>query len=955
MKKVLHLNYFIIILCLFLYASCYLNNSADSTSIIEKQNETVLWPHEKSDLSPDHSVIFKRLSNGMGYILMPNNEPKDRVSMHLYIRVGSIYEKDNEQGVAHFLEHMLFCGTTNFKPGELIEYFQSIGMQFGPDANASTGFYQTVYDILLPKPDKESIENGLLVMKDFAEGALIPEAEVERERKVILAEKITRDSASYRTFLKTINFELDGAKPAKRLPIGKEESLLKADRTLLKDFYDSWYSPSNITLIIVGNFDIPLCESLIEEKFSDLKEKAPKRPSYDFGDVKHKGTKAFYHYEKEEGYTSVSIEVVEKIKNQSDSFELQKQYLINDIVDQMVQNRIERLIGKPETPFTSASIGSGIYLKNVKFASISAKCSPLKWMKSLTIIENILRQAIDYGFTQSELNRVKKNFLSELDNDVKASPTRDSSKIAREIIASISNDEVFISPLQKKQLFSPAIESLTIQDVNKAFKKLWTPSHRLILVTGNAEINSENKSPLEQILSVYNESLKIKLPKPIEKEIPIFPYLEVPPNNGIITKKEVLDDIGVILVDFENNVRLNLKKTDFKSDEVLLSLSFGNGKSIEPKDKPGLSELCTSVVNESGLKKLSKEELNEALAGKKTHIYFSINESKFMFKGNTSKKELKLAFEILYAYLKDFTLQKDSLKLCLERFKHKYDELSNEVEGAMDLFGERFLSGGDGRFGLPPFDELSKYTIKDINEWIQNYIEKDALEISIVGDFNIDEAVELASTYIGTLPKREKISVNSYRLPIFPKGKSLDISVPSKISKAIIRVAYPTFDIWNIENTRRMAMVGEIFSERLRKEIREKLGASYSPYAYNAPSRAYSGYGVFHVVVTASPKEINIVKENIKKIALNLNSNGITEDELKLSLEPVINSIKDLVRTNKYWLNNVLISSKEHPEQISWSKSILDDYSSITPEEISKFAKIYLNNEKAAFITIKSE
>jgi zinc protease len=181
---------------------------SDENTPSENIDSLIQWPHEKNDLVPDPALVFEKLPNGFRYVLMENQKPKDRVSMHLNVQAGSMHETDKQQGLAHFLEHMLFNGSTNFKPGELVKYFQSIGMEFGPDANAHTGFNNTVYDLLLPEGNRESLEKGFVVMKDYAEGALLLQSETVRERRIVLAEKRTRDSASYRTFVSTLNFEL---------------------------------------------------------------------------------------------------------------------------------------------------------------------------------------------------------------------------------------------------------------------------------------------------------------------------------------------------------------------------------------------------------------------------------------------------------------------------------------------------------------------------------------------------------------------------------------------------------------------------------------------------------------------------------------------------------------------------------------------------------------------------
>ena len=225
------------------------------------------WPHEQSDLPPDPALIFGKLPNGVRYIVMQNKTPLDRVSMHLMVHAGSLNETDDQQGLAHFLEHLVFCGSTHYKPGELITYFQSIGMDFGADANAHTGFSDTVYDMLLPNGSQKSLVDGLTVLRDFADGALLLPSEINRERHVVLAEKMTRDSASYRTFVSSLKFCLPDSLVSRRLPIGDENIVKAAGQTIIKKFYDAWYRPEKMMIVITGDMDPATAVPLIENTF----------------------------------------------------------------------------------------------------------------------------------------------------------------------------------------------------------------------------------------------------------------------------------------------------------------------------------------------------------------------------------------------------------------------------------------------------------------------------------------------------------------------------------------------------------------------------------------------------------------------------------------------------------------------------------------------------------------
>ncbi|MFC1515402.1 M16 family metallopeptidase [Thermodesulfobacteriota bacterium] len=914
------------------------------------------WPHKTSDLVPDPSVLFGRLPNGFRYVLMENQTPRDRVSIHLTIHAGSLQESDDQQGLAHFLEHMLFNGSTHFKPGELVKYFQSIGMEFGPDANAFTGFDYAVYMILLPEGRRESLEQGLIVMKDYAEGALLLQSEIDRERGILLSEKRTRDSASYRTFTSTMKFEFPEARVSKRFPIGIETVLKKADRNSFKDFYDTWYRPDRMTLVMVGDFDIQPTAELIEAQFSTLSARAPPKPDPDFGKIIHKGKKSFYHFEKEAGNTNVSIEVVHRIEKEADSAASRKKYLFRDLANRMVKHRLDALIRKPDTPLTSASIGAGIFLNQIEYAEISGECSPKNWKESLSLLEQTLRSGLKYGFYRSELDRVKKDYLADLDDAVNKASTRNSRSLTGEIRHTINNNLVFLSPEQKRTLLAPFVKSATLKPVQDAFNSVWAPDHRLILVTGNANLRGAPENPENQILAAFNESNGVAVSKPVETKTVTFPYLPEPSGKGQIKSRTFLSDLGIVQIDFRNGLRLNLKKTDFEAGKIQVMLSFGHGRSQEPETFPGLSELSEKVINESGFGSLSKDEVERALAGKKSAVYFRAADDHFSFYGSTVSKELTLFFQLLYTHLADPGFREDAYTLSMERFNQEYQELSRSIDGALTLKGKRFLAGGDSRFGLPPYEAFSKLTLDRVRSWVEAPLKSERLEVSVVGDFEIEPLVEVVSKYLGNIPRRAAdTSKKRSDLIEFPRGQSLEIKVETEIPKGIVIVAYPTEDTWDIHRTRRLAVLGNVLSERLREKIREKLGAAYTTFAFNRPSRVYPGYGVLQARVYVDPDEADMVISEVKDIVSTLSNDGIEKDELKRALEPTRTSIKEMRRTNGYWLNTVMAGSERHPEQLDWSRTIMEDYDSITTKDLSSLARKYLINDQAATIVIKPE
>jgi zinc protease len=919
----------------------------------EAKSALPLWPHEQSDRQPDPDLYFGKLENGFRYVLMPNRNPENRVSMHLNVQAGSMQEADGQEGLAHYLEHMLFNGSEHFAPGELVKYFQSIGMQFGADANAHTGFFETVYDIFLPAGDRENLEKGLLVMRDYAGGALLLPAEIDRERKVILAEKRSRDSASYRTFVATLAFELPDARITRRLPIGTDEVLNSAGQEALKDYYDTWYRPENMILVAVGDFDVSLAAALVKQSFDGLKARAPAQPPVEFGTINHSGIKTFHHLEKEAGSTTVTIEVLAKADPRHDSESLQQNKIMEEVADRIVQNRLDASVGRPDVPGTSAAIGSGLFLNHISYAMLSMEGKPGEWEEILAFLEQTLRAALEYGFTDDELQRVKKEFIAELDAAVSKKNTRESKTLARQLIRTLNADRVFRSPEQEREMFAAFIRDITPAEVHTAFRRVWAPDHRLIMVTGNADLSGAQEGAETAIAEVFTLSQRTAVEPPVAKKIIAFPYLSPPAATGQIKTRTVIEDLDIIQVEYENGFRLNLKKTDFKDDEVVASLSFGAGRSEEPQDLPGLAELGKEAVNESALGRLDKDDLEAALAGRQTEVVFDIDESRFMFQCQTITNELELLFELLYAHLLDPGFRDDAFLLSQQRFEQQYKELAHTAEGALTLSGWRFLAGGDSRFGLPPYEEFSKLTLDQARAWIARALEEEPLELSVVGDFDVDAAIELAGRYFGSLPLRHpREGINRTDVPLFPTGKKLAIEVETAIPSALVLVAFPTDDMWDISKTRRLAVLADLFSERLRVNIREKLGESYSPFAFNRGSRVYEGYGYLAAMVETDPTKVELVIQEVKKIASDLAESGVTDDEVHRVLEPTLNRLKDMRRRNGYWLGTVLAGSTTHPRQIAWSRTIERDYADITSGDAADLAKRYLDNAKAAVIVV---
>jgi len=609
-----------------------------SVSLAKQSCFPTEWPYQLSDLNPDPQLVRGRLPNGLRYIIKKNNEPENRVAIYLDVQAGAFQESDEQRGIAHFLEHMMFNGSTNFPPGTLIEYFQTIGMGFGNDVNAHTGYNETVYHLILPDGSKEHLEKGLLVLADYASGALLLQPEIDRERGVILAEKRARDSASYRTRVASTSFAFRGTRIPERRVIGIDEVLEKADRKLLKSYYDDWYRPGNMVLVIVGDVVISKTEDLLTNAFSAFIPSGSLPDCSDFGRLGHTGTESFYHYEPELGSTRVSIETLWDAHPENDSIALEKKELIRQMGSVMVQYRLQKLQEKQDVPFTHAGSHYGDIADRIGYGSLSAYTDSDNWQKSLILLSTTLRQALEFEFSDEEMSRVKKEILAQLESSVLQEKSEDSRDIARKIIRHINGNRVYQSAEQQQQLYTQLLREISLADVTKEFQEIWEHDSRLISLTGDVSLGEE---PENIMLTVFESALHQPVAAFSTNPTDSFPYLPFPEPVQDPIKYEHFPELGVEKFVFENGLILNLKKTDFTENKFQLTASYGRGELGEPV--AGMAMLAEDVINRSGSGKLTKSALDAALAGSSIDLGFSIRESSFLWSGDGLKKE-HLAF-----------------------------------------------------------------------------------------------------------------------------------------------------------------------------------------------------------------------------------------------------------------------------------------------------------------------
>ena len=931
------------LLCLFATGLPRLLTAADAIPLA----------HEGSDIPADPAVKWGLLENGLRYAILPNAEPPNRVSMRLFVDAGSLMENDDQQGLAHFLEHMAFNGTKNFPAGEMVEYFQRLGMGFGNHTNAHTSFNETVYKLELPNSDAAMIDEGMKLFRDYADGMLLLAGEIDEERGIILSEKRDRDSVSWRTFVEQIKFAFPEQRLSSRMPIGTDEVISKAPRERFVEFYENWYTPNRMAVVVVGDVEVAAIEKLISTHFADMAARE-KRPSPPMGEMSKRGFATHYNHEVEAGETSVSIEVFKPRVDPPDNSERRLYDLHLMLAGQMVDRRLERIAKAEDSPISSASMRAGDFydLGFALYSSIDADCKPGNWKEALAVIEQELRRAIEHGFTASELAEARANLLRMYEDAAKQMGTRQSRQLADQISDRLGSRRIFTNPAEDLPRVTAALDAITVESCRDHLAGLWESANEtLALVSGNAVI----EEPLASIKTAFESSQAIAVTAPEEKAVGEFAYAKLPEPGKVAERKEI-EDLAVTQLRFENNVRVNLKVTEFEDETVYVKARIGSGLLTEKV--PGLSFLLGSTFTKGGLQAHSDDDLQAIFAGKSIGVSFSVDDDAFTLSGQTTPDTLAEQLTLMRAYVTNPGFREEAVT----EFKRALDYLYQQLERTPGGFAQdevaQFLHSGDTRFGYPPRAEVEALTGAQTKEWVMPALQTGYCEITIVGSFDKETAINQLAATFGNLPERaaSKPDHTAERLVKFPAGTTKEFLFESEIPKAMAVVHWPTIDIFEIEKTRRLGMLSAIIDDRLRVKIREELGDAYSPFAHNLPSDTWTDYGYLFASVTIDPAQAGSVTEVVTGIAKDLaTGKSITADELERAKKPQVTSIEEMRRTNRYWMSSVLESSQEYPERIDWSRSFVDDYQNISVDEVNALAAEFLKPENQVNVIIKPE
>lgn len=909
------------------------------------------WAQALSDVAPDPSWRFGTLPNGMRYAIRKNATPPGQASLRLWFDAGSMMEADDQQGLAHFLEHMAFNGSKNVPEGEMVKILERHGLAFGADTNAQTSFDETAYQLDLPKTDDDTVDTSLMLLREAAGELTIAPDAVDRERGVVLSEERTRNTPGYRVAIQTLSAQMEGQLPPKRIPIGKTDVLKTAPAQRIRDFYEAYYRPERAVLVAVGDFDVDAIEAKIKGKFGDWAGKGQPGKNPDVGAVAKRGATAKLIVEAGAPWT-VQMTWARQPDGLLETKAVDERDMLENLGFAVLNRRLQAIGRSAEPPFIAGGAFKGDQYGAVRVTTLGATAQPGRWQEAMTALDAEQRRVVQYGVRQDELDREIASLRAGLVAAAAGEATQRTPGLANQLVNTLGDGEVITSPSQNLVAYDALVKGLTADRVNAVLKSAFAGSGPLLIIAAPTGI--EGGEPA--IAKAYEDMKAQPVTPPAAPGVTVWPYSSFGPTGKVAEQKDV-SDLDAVFVRFENGVRLTVKPTKFRDDQVLVKVRAGHGLLDMPSDKQSPLWSGGAFV-EGGLKQISAQDMERVLTGKIWNAQLGVQDDAFSLDGRTRPEDLSTELQVLAAFATEPGWRPEAFTRIKTAYATMHDQLQSTTGGVLsrDLGG--LMHSGDQRWTFPSREQIAGASLNELRAVVDNPLTKGDVEVVIVGDITVDKAIAAVADTFGALPARpgDAPLPGADKAP-FPEPSPTPIvrTHKGRPDQAMLFMAWRTDDLFsNLQRSRDVSILGQVMQLRLIDELREKQGATYSPNASSTASVTFKNWGYLGVSLEVPPEKLDGVVASIRKIAADLRDKPVSEDELERAKKPRIDQIEKARATNEYWVG-ALAGAQTDPRLLDATRSVLAGLARVAPADVQKAAKTYLGDDKSWLLLVKPE
>jgi zinc protease len=903
-------------------------------------------------LTVDDRVILGTLDNGVRYYIRENHKPQNRAQLHLVVNAGSILEDDDQQGLAHLVEHMAFNGTAHFEKQELVDYLESIGMRFGPELNAYTSFDETVYMLQVPTDSTGLVETAFQILEDWAHGMSLDADEIDKERKVVHEEWRLGRGAEAR--MQDIQFPVlfEGSLYAERLPIGKMAVVDTASYDTVRRYYRDWYRPDQIAVIAVGDFETTWIEDLVKKYFDRIPvpETIRKRPVVPVPE--HEETLVATASDPEATGSSVAI-YYKQPKRKTVTAGDYRQRIIERLYNGLLNRRFEELTRQPDAPFLVGYSYLARYIRSCEIYILRAAVKDNGIQRGLEALLTEAERVEEFGFTPTELEREKKQLLRTMERSFEERDKTDSRRFAFQYTRHFLDERPIPGIEMEFELYRALLPEIELDEVNTLAKEWLVDRNRVIMV--NAPEKEGILLPDENALLSIFDVVDQKEIGPYMDDFSDKPLLAYVPDPAEILRENSMEELGIRILQLSNGARVILKPTDFKNDEILFIAYSPGGHSLIDEDDHMSGESAADIIDESGAGDFDLIELQKHLAGKTLYVRPFIEELQEGMRGSCSPRDMESMFQLIYLYFTSprcdstaFLAYREKLRGFIEnRSASPVNAFRDTVKVTMAQYHHRARPLTLGRLAEIDLDEACRF-------YRERFADGGDFTFLFVGAFEYDEIEPLILQYIGGLPAIHRDE--TWRdIGVTPPAGIVEKQVRKGMEpKSLTQIVFTGPFQWNRRNRYEMQSMAEVFRIKLREILREDLGGTYGIWIRATPLKYPRERYRFTLYFGSDPARADELVETIFEQIDSLSTAGTTDKYLQKVKETQRREYEKNLKENKYWLETLKFYDF-HGEDLRNILTFEEFVESLSLDALKGAARNYLDRSNYVRVTLYPE
>ena len=909
-------------------------------------------PDLSARLPVDSSVIRGVLPNGLRYFIRRNVPPDKRAELRLVVNAGSILEDDAQRGVAHFVEHMAFNGTKRFPKSDIVNFLERAGMRFGADLNASTSFDETIYTLTIPTDSARLVNTALDILEDWAHNVTFDTTESRKERGVVIEEWRTGLSAGTRVQNKQFPVMLKDSKYAVRLPIGTKENLETFPESLARAFYRDWYRPDLMTVVAVGDFEPGLMEASIRQRFSHLSMPDHPRPRTYAAVPDHDETLVSIETDREYPRSSVVMLWLTAKDSTRTVGDLRRQ-LISSLYDGMVNARFGEQSQRPDAPFAFAGSGRGAFVRSRDGYQLVAGVKESGFEQAAQALLAEAERIKRFGFTQTELDRLKTNYLRTLEQAYAERDKTNSAAFAAQYVNAALSGGPVMNIAQQQALAKGLLPTISLSDVNALAKSTFSDKNRVILVA--APDKADVKVPdAKAMLAVFTAAKSVNLTAFVDSasDAPLVPH---PPAPGRIVAEKTLPGTGIIEWTLSNGGRVLLKPTDFKADEVMFAAQSSGGASLLPDRDVLNADLSSVALSVSGVGQFSQITLGKKLAGKRAQVAAQVNDANESLHGSASTRDLETLFQL--AWLRMTQPRIDSS--AFDAFKNQMRSVMVNQRNTPDaVFGDTItvtMSQHNPRVYLMTPELLDSVNLRRaLDIYRDRFADGSGFTYYFVGSFNPDSLRPLVERYLASLPalhRNERARDVGIRPPTGVVRRTVRRGLEAK---AETMIAFTGTCTYSYANRVVMGALRDLLDIRLREALREDRGGTYgvgvSAQCHHIPNDRYE----VNISFGSAPDRVDELVAAVFTVLDSIKAGVVSDSNMTKIREIPLRSHETGLRDNGAWLSAIVDADEDGRDQRDWLR-VPELVNSVTKEQLRAAAIEYLRKDQYARFTLLPE